>query len=72
MHPSNLREARDAKFGGLAMNMRKKSSLTWMFGVLVLLANLLLHAGVAYAQFGSASVLEIGRASCRERVFNWV
>ena len=39
------------------MNKRKKSSLTWMFGVVVLVANALLHVGVAYAQFGSASVL---------------
>src|SRR5260370_25856088 len=45
------------KFGDVAMNKRKKSSLTWMFGVVVLVANALLHVGAAYAQFGSASVL---------------
>jgi hypothetical protein len=39
------------------MYKRKKTSLTWMFGVVVLVANALLHVGVAYAQFGSASVL---------------
>jgi hypothetical protein len=44
------------KFGDVAMNKRKKSSLTWMFGVLVV-AGLLLNVGEAYGQFGSASVL---------------